>query len=323
MEHARQADVAHGRLHVLVAAPGHDDLRGLAADGQPGRRRRPEVVPGDLLRGRRGLVELRALDAGPEEVLPQPGREIAERWHLDEQRPPRRARLGDEGLEQRHDVRLDRDAARVVRLRLLHRAAVVPVDGAVDVDRAVREVDVVDVEGLELAGAAVEVDLHRHEPAPPNGHALARHEGEELAGVDELLPPRGALVGRPHLLRRVVLPDAQLERLRAGRVVEGLRGEPPDVAGRLPGELSPADGLVEALDEPLEVLGRDGHHVQRAELRLDPLRPAAAVRAHRGEAAPLALVEPGLAPLGDGGPLGLLGARWRAGLRRALALGEL
>ncbi|XXY89618.1 hypothetical protein WME98_50150 [Sorangium sp. So ce296] len=306
-----------------MATFGHDDLRRLAADREPCGRCTPGVVPGDLLAGRRGLVELCALDARPLEVLPEPRRQVAQRRHLDEQRPPRRARLGDELLEQRQDVRLDRDATRVVRLRLLQRAAVIPVHRAVDVDRAVCQVDVVDVERLELAGPAVEVDLHGDEPAPPDGHALASHEGEELAGIDELLPPRGALVGRPHLLRRVVLPDTQIERLAPRRVVEGLRGEPPDVAGRLPGKLSPADGLVEALNEPLEVLGRDGHHAQRAELRRDPLVPAPPVRAHRGEPAPLALVEPGLAPLRDGGALGRFGGGRRAGLGHPLALGEL
>ncbi|XXY23398.1 hypothetical protein WME88_27680 [Sorangium sp. So ce216] len=279
-------------------------------------------MPGDLLRGRRGPVELRALDARPLEVLPEPRRQVAQRRHLDEQCPPRRARLGDELLEQRHDVRLDRDAARVVGLRLFE-VVVIAVHGAVDVDRAVLEVDVLHVERLELAGARVGVDLHRDEHPPPDGHALARHQSEELAGVDELLSARGALVRWPHVLRRVVLAHPELEGLAPGGIVEGLGDEPPRVPRRLPGQLAFPDGLVEELHQALEVLGRHGHHVEGADLRFDPLAPAPAVGAHRSEPAPLAVVEPGGAPLGHRGALGRLDGGRQAGLGHPLALGEL
>lgn len=88
-------------------------------------------------------------------------------------------------------------------------------------------------------------------------------------------------------------------------------------------ELAGEDSLVEEPHEPLEVLGRDSGHVERAKLRLNPLRPAASVGAHAGEPAPLALVEPRLEPLGHRLALGRLRRGRRGGPRHPLALGEL
>ncbi len=115
--------------------------------------------------------------------------------------------FGDEVAQQLLSVATDRHTSRAVALRLADLAALC-VARSVDVNRGVREVDVLAVQRFEFSGPGGEV--RGDGVALPNvdGHSLALDESQKLRRVEERLALASAAVGRGHPQGGVVVARA-------------------------------------------------------------------------------------------------------------------
>jgi len=265
------AHVDEGHVDRRVPKPLLDLERVDALDGGPGRARRTKIMERDRLAGVRclsdlgvlvRLVEFVTLDAGVAQPPAQPARHRPLARHREHATVA--ARLGVHGHEQRQQVRMDGDAARVLGLRRTD-ALVTSVPRAMHVDGAMLEIYVRPIEGAKLAVAHVRVDRDRHDATPQQGHRQALREAQELGRVEVLLGLVCAALRRLHASRRVVLANTERALLRVDHRVAHARDERPDVARGPPVERAANDLRVERVADVLHVVSSEGCDVERAE----------------------------------------------------------
>ncbi|MGK4008417.1 hypothetical protein WMF31_37745 [Sorangium sp. So ce1036] len=298
-----------------MAGPALELERVVPAYGHPGDARRAQVVERDLLPRSVVREEVGPRNAGTLEVLAEAPGEVRHLRHvLDD--APLPARFGVHHPQEREQLRLDREPARLARLRRLLLVAVA-VDPPVNVNRAAIEVDVLPHQSFQLARSWKQIRGEDVNASPVQRHALARREPEELVRVEVRLGFLDPPVGATHPGGRVVVAYAERPLLRVRGVVEHLRDERPHEPRSVPRELALPHAEVELLDELLDGLTRDLRHLEIAERWQDVGPEARTVGADRGEALRFARGDPPLGPLAHRLARGLLVDRLRL-----LALGN-
>lgn len=115
------------------------------------------------------------------------------------------------GAEERKERGIDRDAARLLRLRRrqLARAAI---DARVDAHNAAVEIDVRPREGVHVPSSRVEARRDREHASPAVRDVRARHKGGELRGVQVNLRLARASVRSVDPLRWAVRANTEVRR---------------------------------------------------------------------------------------------------------------
>ncbi len=201
-------------------------------------------------------MEIVAKDARGQEILPELARDVALVAQAADDRTVRALHRSQQGYQGW--LQIER-RARAARLRCLGQAALAP-NGPTNLDLPAREVNVLPLQRLELRRAQVAVHRDRVPTTASTWDARTGHKLRELRREQVDFLCRDAAIGSTNVLRWVVAPDAEMQHLRALRIVEHPMERAPDVHRALPPEFAAGDLVVQTLDNALDVGGRDVGH---------------------------------------------------------------